>query len=290
MARHIAATLIETLVQRAQGEDALSSDVWNRPDATAWAAVGLRAHGEAHDLVGRLGNELAERQQPDGSIPLSQATPEAWWPTPLALLGWRTDPQYAGNRASAVDFLLQNRGAIIEDQPDILGHDTTLHGWPWIGHTHSWVEPTSLVLLALFSEGLNEHPAVREGVKMLRNRMLEDGGWNYGNTMVYGSVLLPMPECTGIALCAMRNQLSEEEAQKSLDYLEHEYGQLRTPLSLAWAIMGLSAYGRRPKDAEARVSESYALQKRYGPYETALIGLLAACLTDFPFELQGGGT
>jgi len=286
MSDHIAGTLVKTLIRRAERGDAASTGVWDRPDSLAWAAVGLGVHGAAPDLVAELKNALMERQRQDGAIPLESYTPEAWWPTSMAMLAWRLDPVFVNQRKLATEFLLHNRGAIVQ-QPEEVGHDTTIHGWPWIGHTHSWVEPTALTLMALFAEGLRDHPVVREGVAVLKNRMLPDGGWNYGNTMVYGAQLLPMPECTGIALCAMRNELSEDEVQSSLAYLEKEYRHLRTPLSLSWGIMGLTAWGRHPGDAEHKVMESLTLQDRYGLYETALIGLLATSLSDFPFEIGG---
>lgn len=280
--------ITDTIVER-MGNGQLAKGVSARPDDMAWAALGLYLHGAEAGLVAQLRERLADMQKSDGSIPVTPSTPHAWWPTSLALLAWRLDSSFSASRKKAMDFLLANRGAVVEQSP-IVGHDTTLHGWPWIGNTHSWVEPTSLALMALYAEGQREHPAVREAVAMMKNRRLADGGWNYGNTAVYDNTLLPLPECTGIALCAMRDELSENEAATSIAYLEKEYPHLNTPLSLGWSVMGLAAWGRRPADAEARVAEAYSLQERYGPYNMALIGLLAACLTDFPFELSGGAS
>lgn len=276
----------DTLIERAENV-LLSGGSTIRPDDIAWAAIGLHALDAPQELIALLRKALVGRQQPDGSVPLFASTPNAWWPTSLALLAWRNDPNFVAHRNLAVDFLLKNRGTVTSEQPWMMGHDTSIHGWPWIGNTHSWVEPTSLVLMALFSEGLREHPVVREGVAMMKNRMLP-GGWNYGNTEVYGAQLLPMPECTGIALCAMRQELKESSAQTSLAYLESEYVYLRTPLSLGWAVMGLSVWGRRPVDVEEKVGESLALQERYGVYETALIGLLSVCLSDVQFDGKVG--
>ena len=57
----------------------------------------------------------------------------------------------------------------------MLGHDPTLTGWPWVGGTHSWVEPTSLAVLALRREGLGKHPRVEEGLKVIRDRAIVSG-------------------------------------------------------------------------------------------------------------------
>lgn len=288
MPKAIARIVVDALIERAES-GALSDSSSVRPDDLAWAALGLHLHGAEPELVARLRQLLADLQLPDGSVPLTQTTPRAWWPTSTALLAWRQDAGFSTPRKLAVDFLLQNRGTIAEQSP-IVGHDTTLHGWPWIGDTHSWVEPTSLTLMAMYAEGQRGHAVVREAVGMMKNRKLPEGGWNYGNTAVYDNTLLPLPECTGIALCAMRDELPEDEVATSIAYLEEEYPHLNTPLSLGWAIMGLSAWGRRPGDAEARVSDAFSLQERYGPYNISFIGLLAACLTDFPFELSGGAS
>lgn len=287
MGKRIDQTLVEMLEQRAE-EILAPSAGQGRPDDMAWAAIGLVVQDAAPELSIRLKRALADRQRPDGAVPLESQVPNAYWPTFMALLAWRSDPLFAVERELAVEFLLTHRGNVHEKVTDIVAHDPTIHGWPWIENTHSWVEPTSLVILAMNNEGLTKHPAVREAVTVLRDRMLPDGGWNYGNTFVYGAQLRPMPDSTGVALCAMRHELSETDAEMSLAYLEKEYTHLRTPLSLSWGIMGLSAWGRRPVDVEEKVAQSLALQERYGPYETALLGLLAACLTDFPFERAGG--
>lgn len=288
MVNEVARTLIKTLQDRVVGSDSSAPGVWERTDGMAWAALGLRVHQAAPDLVERLERGLAERQQTDGRVPLVEAFPRAWWPTSLSMLAWQGSSDYSRHSDLATQFLLHHRGAVTETQSPILGHDTTIHGWPWIGDTHSWVEPTSLALMALFAHGVRTHPSVREGVEVLRNRMLPEGGWNYGNTMVYGAILRPMPECTGVALCALKDEMSEDEVGKSLEYIRDEYADVRTPLSLGWAIMGLTAWGDRPADVEASVAESLALQERYGPFETSLIGLLATCLSDFPLEYAEG--
>ena len=51
---------------------------------------------------------------------------------------------------------------------------------------------------------------------------------------------------------------------------------MRTPLSLAWGILGLSAWGRRPAEAAAWVDESLALAGRYGGYGTTHLAMLLA--------------
>lgn len=228
MSKEIIPALVETLVDRVNALD-MDDAFQSRPDDMAWAAIALHELDADTGLTTHLKQTLAQRQQPDGSVPLLSTTPAAGWPTALALLAWRLDPAFAEQRKRAVAYLTSHRGSVLEEQLDYIGHDVTLHGWPWIQGTHSWVEPTAHAIMALTSEGLTDDPTVREAVTMMQNRMLANGAWNYGNTEVYGTSLLPMPECTGVALCALRHEQPETAAEKSMAYLEEEYPRLRTP-------------------------------------------------------------
>lgn len=111
---------------------------------------------------------------------------------------------------------------------------------------------------------------------MLMDRQLPHGGWNYGNTIVYGQELYPQPGTTGIALVALIGHADKTEVRKSLDYLTNQAEQCRTPFSLGWALMALSAWGEKPVRSRAWIIESLNLQERYGVYGTSLLSLLIA--------------
>lgn len=72
----------------------------------------------------------------------------------------------------------------------------------------------------------------------------QEGGWNDGNGVVYGSALAPHPDDTAIALLAMRNRTQHPVLQTSLEWLERRASTLTAPWSLSWAILALVAYGR----------------------------------------------
>jgi hypothetical protein len=59
---------------------------------------------------------------------------------------------------------------------------------------------------------------MQEAKRLLLNRQLSVGGWNYGNTMVFGQNLHPMMESTGVALNALAGIASREEITPSLAY------------------------------------------------------------------------
>ncbi|MFZ3200837.1 MAG: hypothetical protein WA175_06780, partial [Candidatus Acidiferrales bacterium] len=116
------------------------------------------------------------------------------------------------------------------------------------------VEPTSHALLAL--RGARLSPATlrrarrrRElGQKMLCNRTCPGGGWNCGNTAVYGAAGRPLVGPTAWALLAL-GEFAEQPGVKdcvrlSLDWLERGSDEIRGPGSLALAHLCLRAFGR----------------------------------------------
>jgi hypothetical protein len=157
---------------------------------------------------------------------------------------------------------------------DPLAHDTFLKGWPWVAGTHSWIEPTALGVVALRATGFGRHDRVREAILMMLDRQLPHGGWNYGNTLVFGQELHPMPESTGAALAGLAGQVPQDKVALSLEYLLGTVNRLRTPLSLGWGLLGLKAWGRAPVDGAALVERCLANQSRYGAYDTSALSIL----------------
>jgi hypothetical protein len=109
---------------------------------------------------------------------------------------------------------------------------------------------------------------------MILNRQLPHGGWNYGNTLVFGQELRPMPESTGAALTGLAAMVAREKVEKSLSYLQGETDRLRTPISLGWALLGLAAWELWPSNGLALVQRCLANQSRYGVYDTSALCLL----------------
>ena len=212
-------------------------------EPAAVAAAALAGHGmlpEAEQACAWL----AELQQADGCVGISAAQSEPHWPTMLAVLAWRQSNHFQPQIDKALRWMLSFSGATIERSADI-GHDTSLQGWPWVGGTHSWIEPTAMCLLALKATGHAEHPRAREAAALLLDRLLPEGGCNYGNTTVLGQPLRAHLEPTGLALAALRDEPDHEgRIERSLRYVEAEISAETTAASLAYAIIGLAAHGR----------------------------------------------
>jgi len=109
---------------------------------------------------------------------------------------------------------------------------------------------------------------------MVLDRQLPHGGWNYGNTLVFGKELHPMPESTGAGLAGLAGLVGRDVVLPSLSYLQDKVTRLRTPISLGWSLLGLAAWDLSPPNAEALAERCLANQGRYGEYETSALSLL----------------
>jgi hypothetical protein len=246
-----------------------------RTDATAWGILAFGAAGGRDDFLERHRTRLVYEQGEDGRVSLSQQHPDSYWPTALAILAWQDFPTGSTARSRAIRFLLDSTGIHAPRTPgDPAAHDTLLKGWPWVGGTHSWIEPTALSVIALKTAGHGLHDRVSEAVRMILDRQLPQGGWNYGNTIMFGKELHPMPESTGAALAGLAGMVGREKVIRGLDYLQVEVGRLRTPISLGWTLLGLAAWGLWPANSLALVERCLANQSRYGEYDTSALCLL----------------
>ncbi len=276
MLRHIASAL-HTIQEHQLPNGGFSYQAGEnaRPDATAWAVIALSAFQSALEQCDRARAYLISQQAEDGHISISLNHTQASWPTPLALLAWSNSPHTQQAQDSAMQFLLRFSGLHFEESGDsVMGHDTSIVGWPWIADTHSWVIPTSMAITALQNAGIHRHERISQGILMLLDRQLPHGGWNSGNTLVFGKELLPLPECTGIALQALASNTERHSIQKSIDYLLEELPRLHTPISLGWTLLGLGAWGLKPSHTDELVMASLRLQERHGPYSLPSLAIL----------------
>ena len=117
----------------------------------------------------------------------------------------RRRPARRDAQEKAVDWLLPSEGTTwnpdVGDQP--YGHDPRLPAGPGSTGTHSWLEPTAMAVLALRRAGQAGHQRTRDGERLIRDRAIRSGGWNYGNSTVFGADLRPQPAPTGLALLAL---------------------------------------------------------------------------------------
>ena len=255
-----------------------------RPEATCWAIMALLGDPASHDLIEPARARLAAGQLSDGRVCLSPDHPEVYWPTSLAIFAWHRSAEYQKNQTLAANFLMTSSGTHWPREANSpAAHDTSLKGWPWIAGTHSWVEPTGLAMMALKIAGYGRQARVQEAARLLLDRQLPHGGWNYGNTLVFDQELRPMPLSTGIALSALKGETPRETIQRSLTYLQSQAINLPTPRSLGWSLLALAGWQARPESAPGLIEDCLKRQDRYGVYDTPSLALLLVA-----FKSPGG--
>ncbi len=236
-------------------------------EPTVLACLGLMASapdrqpGQSEDEYRKPADWLASLQSLDGSLGVSASLPTPCWTTPYGALLWAALGGYTSHRERAARWLLERGGVAIPNlaAPErTVGHDTAIVGWPWVADTHSWLEPTAAAILALRREGKMDHPRVREGLRLIRDRAIPTGGWNYGNNVAFGRDLRPQPAPTGLALLALAGtENGSGVVKQAVGYLHESLPSTLAPQSLCWGVLGLRAWGCCPKAADGWLARSF---------------------------------
>lgn len=246
-------------------------------EPTALAAIALLHHQRTSESTRAL-QWLLEQQAADGSVGVTQAQADPAWTTALALLAWvhagaRLGASYSEPIARATDWLLTTQGDPLTRTAQ-LGHDSSLIGWPWVRGTHSWLEPTAWSIIALKAAGYSRQARVREGVRLIADRLLPGGGCNYGNTFVLGQQLRPHLQPSGLALIALAGEsTSSEQIRRTIGYLRRELSPHTTTASLSHALLGLASHGQGLKNADAFLLQAQrrTLARDASGYKLALL-------------------
>jgi hypothetical protein len=173
--------------------------------------------------------------------------------------------------ASAVDMhslakaLTDAHGLPVKSSP-IQRQDNSLQGWSWVADTFTWVEPTAWALLALKTcraKGIavaGSDTRIRDGEAVLLDRLCVTGGWNYGNSNVFGQQLPAYMPTTAIALLALQDRGGEAFVERSLDYLEDNAASHASTRALALTTLALKRHGRSTKHVQSALRAWIASQ------------------------------
>jgi hypothetical protein len=256
-------------------------------EPSALAALALAGEGRI-DGAKQVARWLEHAQSPAGSVGVRENEDMPCWPTSLAIMVWLAAGEvhnglFANSIQRGLDWILNARGVTMprDNEP---GHDASLEAWPWVVGTHAWVEPTALHVLALKTARYQQHPRTREAVRMLADRQLPQGGFNYGNTFVLDRLLRPHLQPTGLAVLALSNELNPSiDLSKSVRYLETGISSETGTPSLCWSLIALAAQGKTPTDADAWLEAAYhrTLLRDRSPLKLALILLASQGSTSF---------
>lgn len=196
---------------------------------------------------------LLQEQLADGAwSALDPSQPSNTYHTALALLALR----YCGGDHTAsvgrgLDWLINAQPAeahwlwkwkfrLVDRQ---VRFDPEKFGWPWVPGTVSWVAPTAMSILVLRAYEVKT-TRLDAAVAMLLDRACPAGGWNAGNSQVYGVDLEPHPDFTAMALLALHGIVDPNAPQlvQATRYLSSRLPLCRSVYSLAWGVIAFAAY------------------------------------------------
>jgi hypothetical protein len=233
-------------------------------EATCLAALALFGGTKATTMAIEF---LTKYQLNNGGWPSFEGDTEACWATALALSTAIITNSLSEACERAMRWLLAERGKEghwfwrwkfkIADRN--VRFDPDKYGWPWSPGTCSWVVPTAFSVIATKQfttcnrTRLSEN-RIRLGVEMLLDRACADGGWNAGNSIVYGVELKPHVEATAIALLALQDEPRTSVIESSLAWLKHQAPSVESASSLAWSILSLFVYQQPIQELKTKLA------------------------------------
>jgi len=248
-------SLAETLRSRQMksGGWAYFDSVQESLEATCLAELALAPERHANSSEAIL--FLLKSQLSDGGWPAFLGDSEGSWTTALALCTLNSTGDFTAAREKAFRWLYAERGQEghwfwrwkFKTSDRNVRFDPDKYGWPWVTGSASWVIPTAFSIIAIeqftvCNRSEESEKRIHLGVEMLLDRECVDGGWNSGNSLVYGVPLRPHVEATAIALLALQDEQRIEMVQKSLSWLRQNVASVDSVSSLAWCILTLFVY------------------------------------------------
>jgi hypothetical protein len=269
--------LRQRLLEAGRGETGWGYEPGRAPrlEPTCWALLALRTSTAAADrmLAGWPSDKRALVEH-RGGLPnwsfhaLALATRLALGGAPI------------GELQPLADALVEARGTVLEPSP-VQRQDTRLEGWSWISGTFSWAEPTAWAVLALKmcrGRGMVTAGAahrIRDGESVLRDRVCAGGGWNYGNSNVFGKDLPAYVPTTAAALLALHDCRDEAFVHRSLDYLEEQSVRHPSVRALALTALALKRHSRPALPVEAALR---TWVERHSSADIASLGMALCAL------------
>ena len=248
-------SLAETLRSRQMksGGWAYFDSVQESLEATCLAELALAPERQASSSAAIL--FLLKSQLSDGGWPAFLGDSEGSWTTALALCTLNSTGDFTAAREKAFRWLYAERGREghwfwrwkFKTSDRNVRFDPDKYGWPWVTGSASWVIPTAFSIIAIeqftvCNRSEESEKRIHLGMEMLLDRECVDGGWNSGNSLVYGVPLRPHVEATAIALLALQDEQRIEMVQKSLSWLRQNAASVDSVSSLAWCILTLFVY------------------------------------------------
>jgi hypothetical protein len=281
-------SLAETLRSRQMksGGWAYFDSVQESLEATCLAELALAPERHANSSEAIL--FLLKSQLSDGGWPAFLGDSEGSWTTALALCTLNSTGDFTAAREKAFRWLYAERGREghwfwrwkFKTSDRNVRFDPDKYGWPWVTGSASWVIPTAFSIIAIkqftvCNRSEESEKRIHLGVEMLLDRACVAGGWNSGNSVVYGVALRPHVEATAIALLALQDEQRIEAIQKSLSWLRQNAARVDSVSSLAWCILSLFVYQESVEALKNRLATIMGDGRDIRNNATLATGLLA---------------
>jgi hypothetical protein len=229
---------------------------WMEP--TAYAMLALEHRPGAQAALDRAWRLAASWELADGSVRPNGGIPDGTWVTALFVTLASVRGAQDAQVARSVEWLLKVAGAehnvlmrtfsyfhLLQTKLNV-SHE----GWPWRDGNASWIEPTSLTLVALKkSSAKYSSPEltlrVHEGEALVLARRCSDGGWNCGNPNVFNYDLPSYPESTAQALLGLQGRPHSELASP-ISTARRFLGETKSSLAKAWLGIALRCHRADP--------------------------------------------
>jgi hypothetical protein len=255
-------------------------------EATSLAVMALST--ESPNAARSGFDQMLDLQRRDGAWPAFVGDSEASWTTALALCALNGAGEFTSAREKAFHWLVEERGREahwlwrwkFKTTDRNVRFNPDKYGWPWISGSASWVIPTAFSIIAIkqftaCNRSEESEKRIHLGVEMLLDRACVDGGWNSGNSVVYGVALRPHVEATAIALLALQDEQRIEAIQKSLSWLRQNAARVDSVSSLAWCILSLFVYQESVEALKNRLATIMGDGRDIRNNATLATGLLA---------------
>src|SRR5580692_11746230 len=255
-------------------------------EATSLAVMALST--ESPNAARSGFDQMLDLQRRDGAWPAFVGDSEASWTTALALCALNGTGEFTSAREKAFHWLVEERGREahwlwrwkFKTTDRNVRFNPDKYGWPWISGSASWVIPTAFSIVAIKQFTVCNRSEASEkrihlGVDLLLDRACVDGGWNSGNSVVYGVPLRPHVEATAVALLALQDEQRTEVIQRSLAWLNKEVPRVDSVSSLAWCILSLFVYQESVEELKNRLAKIMGDGREVGNNATLASALLA---------------
>jgi hypothetical protein len=210
----------------------------SRLESTCWAVLGTGAALDSTPLPGWAGHDGLLVEPATGKVNYAF--------NGLAALTTGADRgAQDGLTRGIVTGLIGVKGMAADASP-VIQQDTRLQGWSWTPGTFTWVEPTAWCMLAL--KRWPQQPAaarqrVDEAERVLRDRACAEGGWNFGNGVVYGHALPAHVPPTAVGVLAMQDHASDPVVAAAVRHLDGHALLEGSTTALALSALALMAVG-----------------------------------------------